>query len=307
MAIINFKTDADGGYDIGYEDGKIDGITEVIQGVYDLGKEKGEEAQKAKLEEVSFTENGTYEREDGWNKVIVDVDSKPTKISVLDAKIRFGYSGWSAIPDIFDFTGVTNFNQMFYNNSITSVPENFFDGLKPTSMIETFRNCSSLTGSIHIDASEVTNMNGMFYSSNISEVYFGDTKKNTRFDNMFNYCQNLSKVDVIDFTTLGSVQTSSNIAYLNSFFGTSTANRATSLSIGFRHIGFGMTNTSTSYNPFMTNAASKFDADTRQSFIDALVDYTGGATHTMKIHSAFLSALTQEQIAQATAKNWVLS
>ena len=37
------------------------------------GIELGEENQKSKLETISITNNGTYEREDGYNKIIVDV------------------------------------------------------------------------------------------------------------------------------------------------------------------------------------------------------------------------------------------
>ena len=54
-------------YDNGYSQGKIDGKTEGIA------------EQKAKLTDISITENGTYEKEDGYKSVVVNVpsDKKP--------------------------------------------------------------------------------------------------------------------------------------------------------------------------------------------------------------------------------------
>ena len=49
--------DLNGSYDEGYAQGKTDGINE----------------QKAKLESINITENGTYRKEDGYNEVVVNV------------------------------------------------------------------------------------------------------------------------------------------------------------------------------------------------------------------------------------------
>ena len=48
-----------------YEEGYNDG--------FDKGVDKGIEEQKSKLETIVINDNGTYEREDGYNKVIVEV------------------------------------------------------------------------------------------------------------------------------------------------------------------------------------------------------------------------------------------
>lgn len=56
-----------------------DGFTEVTvdtSNVYDNGKQDGIDEQKSKLTSESFTENGTYNREDGWNAVTVNVDTQ---------------------------------------------------------------------------------------------------------------------------------------------------------------------------------------------------------------------------------------
>lgn len=53
---VTVNVDSGGSYDEGYNDGVAD--------------------QKAKLTSTTFTENGTFNREDGWNSVTVDVDTQ---------------------------------------------------------------------------------------------------------------------------------------------------------------------------------------------------------------------------------------
>ena len=63
LSRVDVKVDIDTQpyYDEGYSNGEIAGIAEGIA------------QQKAKLDKATFTENGTYTREDGWNEVTVDV------------------------------------------------------------------------------------------------------------------------------------------------------------------------------------------------------------------------------------------
>lgn len=51
-----------------------DSCAEAVEEARQTGFTEGEEAQKAKLGAMHITENGTYEREDGWKLVEVDVD-----------------------------------------------------------------------------------------------------------------------------------------------------------------------------------------------------------------------------------------
>ena len=64
---VNVNINTQSYYDNGYSQGKIDGKTEGIA------------EQKAKLTDISITENGTYEKEDGYKSVVVNVpsDKKP--------------------------------------------------------------------------------------------------------------------------------------------------------------------------------------------------------------------------------------
>ena len=57
--------DLNGSYDEGYEQGRTEG--------YNEGKTDGINEQKGKLSQITISENGTYAKEDGYNKVIVNV------------------------------------------------------------------------------------------------------------------------------------------------------------------------------------------------------------------------------------------
>jgi len=63
------------GYQAGYQGGYTEGYQGGIQGPqgYQAGYQGGEAAQKAKLTNATFTTNGTYTREDGYNEVVVNV------------------------------------------------------------------------------------------------------------------------------------------------------------------------------------------------------------------------------------------
>jgi flagellar biosynthesis/type III secretory pathway protein FliH len=67
----------DEGYQDGYDKGKLDagneGYTEGYADGYSKGETNGISEQKAKLQSISITKNGTYNKEDGYNKITVNV------------------------------------------------------------------------------------------------------------------------------------------------------------------------------------------------------------------------------------------
>ena len=90
--VTNVPTE--GGYQEGYEAGYAAGRQEGYNEGFEAGRQEGIAQQKAKLEEVTINENGTYEKEDGYKKVIVDVPSSPvvpTQEKNLDATANGNY------------------------------------------------------------------------------------------------------------------------------------------------------------------------------------------------------------------------
>ena len=72
---VTVNLDTQSYYNEGYSNGKSAGIVEGIA------------EQKAKLDSSTFTLNGTYTREDGWNSVTVNVDTVNNQNKTVDSSI----------------------------------------------------------------------------------------------------------------------------------------------------------------------------------------------------------------------------
>ena len=162
-------------------DAGYDGMTKVDVDATEYGTSNyndGVLAQKAKLTEINITENGTYTKEDGYSKVVVDVKA-PTETVDLKTGIKFSYSTFSAMPfTLICDSGVTDMNYMF--NSC--------------------KNLTTLDVS-NFDTSNVTDMNYMFvYCGNLTTLDLSNfnTSKVTDMGNMFKYCEKLTTVKVIN-------------------------------------------------------------------------------------------------------------
>ena len=118
-----FVKGTDYGYDRGYDKGKEEGYnTGFVKGTdygydrgYDKGKEEGTDEQKSKLTDITITENGTYNREDGYGKVTVAVTE--TEIKNQEKTITITSNGTSSvIPD----TGYTGLSKVDVNVDVPS-------------------------------------------------------------------------------------------------------------------------------------------------------------------------------------------
>ena len=147
------------GYDEGYDAGDIDG--------YNRGYNEGETDQKAKLTGITITENGVFIREDGYNEITVDVQPK---IDVVEYGIKFGRSSFAEVPEIFDFSNVTNMAQMFDNcGSLQTIP--LLNTKNVTSMngfLRHFYGMENLTSLPKFNVPKVTDMRSYFYYSQIT-------------------------------------------------------------------------------------------------------------------------------------------
>jgi len=90
---VSVNIDTSSYYDAGYEDGSVDGYNRgyeegEIEGYgngYSLGRVDGIAEQKGKLTSVTFTQNGTYTRENGWNHVDVSVNNVNNQAKTVDS------------------------------------------------------------------------------------------------------------------------------------------------------------------------------------------------------------------------------
>ena len=137
--------DLNGDYQTGYDEGYADGV------------ENGVAEELEKLPILDITENGEYRT---INKG-VNVNVVP-KIDVAENGIKFGYSTFTEVPYFYDFSNVTDMNNMFNDcNNLQTISQ--LDTSNVTSMNYMFYNCSNLQTISSIDTSNVTSMNRMFF------------------------------------------------------------------------------------------------------------------------------------------------
>lgn len=164
------KTDA-------YNEGKADGIEEGIE----QGKVIGREEAIESLPSLVVNENGTYEG--AYKGIEVNVP-QTTKISVKDSGIKLGYSNFNSIPDVFDFSGVTNMRYMFcYCENILTIP--YIDTSNVTDMYYMFQGCSKLETIPSIDTNKVQTMYRMFSDTAISSLPEFDCSSLTNIERIF--------------------------------------------------------------------------------------------------------------------------
>ena len=148
---------------------------------------------KIETEELSVSENGTYEagEDKAYSKVTVKVTEPLGTVKIADG-IKLSFSSFITVPEWMDFEGVTDMGLMFENcPSLTTIPK--LDTSQVTNMEAMFRNCSSLTTIPKLDTSQVTNMSYMFYGcyclQSIPEL---DTSQVTTMDRIFYSCYALT-------------------------------------------------------------------------------------------------------------------
>ena len=267
---IDTQSYYDNGYSTGYSEGVVNGV------------EQGKAEQKALLESITITENGTYTNENGYDEVIVDVptgEGQP-KVSVKDG-LKFGHSTYTTIPDFYDFEGVTDMSNMFINcKGLTTIPQ--IDTSNVTNMSYMFYGCGNLLTIPQIDTSKVTNMSNMFY---YYDIFGGDS--------------NLNFLPPLDC---------SKVTNMNSYFGFNIKPRTSITEVG------GWINLKCKWDD--ANGLVLCPNLTYESCINVLnglYDFTGnGVTPTssqgkLKVNSAFIEKLTEEDLQIAIRKGWTLT
>ena len=211
-------------------DAGYDGMTKVDVDATEYGTSNyndGVLAQKAKLEDITITSNGTYAKEDGYNNVVVDV-KVPTEID-LKTGIKFGNSTFSAVPyTLICDSGVTDMSSMFSDcTKLTSLDLSSFNTSNVTNMSNMFSTCNSLTtlDLSNFNTSNVTNMSNMFSTCNsltTLDLSNFNTSNVINMIRMFNSCNYLTTLDVSNFDT-------SNVTNMNSMF--NSCNSLTTLDV----------------------------------------------------------------------------
>ena len=127
------------------------------------------------VKSVNISENGHQEFHaidfdlDGFSTIGIDVNVPTsggggTKIDVGGLGLKFGYSTFSTVPDVFDFNNVTTLESMFQScEKLTTIPQ--FDSSKVIDMGFMFYGCNALESIPLLDCSKVKSAGSMFNPS----------------------------------------------------------------------------------------------------------------------------------------------
>lgn len=93
-----------------------------------------------------------------------------TKIDVAEEGIKFSYSTFEEVPEVFDFSNVTDLSYIFDScKKLNSLPPNLAFS-KVTKIEAAFRGTTSLNDEVNIEPLDVPSLEGIFQRSNISKI-----------------------------------------------------------------------------------------------------------------------------------------
>ena len=126
------------GYNAGYAAGREAGYTEGYTAGREAGKAEGIAEQKAKLGSIEITANGTYEKEDGYNRVVVNVESH--NVNLQEKTTNPATTAVEVTPDLgFDGLSKVTVNPVDSNIDPNIVPENIKTGVTVLGVEGTFK------------------------------------------------------------------------------------------------------------------------------------------------------------------------
>ena len=247
----------------------------------------------------------------------LDLSSFDTS-KVTDMSYMFGSNSWSSrwsltsitFGDKWDTSNVTNMSNMFQLcENLTSLDLSPFNTSAVTKMSYMFSDCNRLKSiefGDNFDTSNVTNMYYMFQNcSGLTSLDLSsfDTSKVTNMSYMFNGCKSLTSLDLSNFDT-SNVTSMSNMFY----------NCSGLTEIHWDDFGNGSGCTAVSFSNSSKLGVNTTDyPNARQSLIDMLVTNSfdrasnGYSTFKITLHANTKAVLTEDEIAQITAKGFTIA
>lgn len=203
----------------------------------------------------------------------------------------------------------TKINSMFAGfRNLVEIP--YFDSSNITGFYNAFSDCRAITTIPLFNTSKVTDMGNTFqYCSNLKTIPQLDTSSVSQASSMFAYCDNLESIPLLNF---GKVKT---VAYILS---TSTViNKDINLG-GFKDLGKGYTNTTKNWSNYRLDLSKRTEInhDSLMNVINNLYDLNltydvanGGTLFEqgLLLGEANIARLTEDEIAIATNKGWIVS
>lgn len=227
-------------------------------------------------------------------------------------------SSLETIP-LFNTSNVTDMSNMFIScSSLTHIPQ--LDTSKVKKMTYMFQSCKLLTSIPLLDTSNVTDMSYMLsVCPSLTHIPQLDTSKVTNMGSMFSSCTSLTTIPPIDTSNVTNMSSMfgsctklqslplldcSSVTNISAFFGYSNINTLTELG-GFKNL-------KTSWTGYGSlNALPNLTYESVMNIINNLYDFRGNGdtstTRTIQFNANSKALLSDEDIALATNKGWVIS
>lgn len=248
----------------------------------------------------------------GFDEYAGKIDSIESGIVTIDVnriELKFGYSGFSTIPDYFDFSNISYPHYMFYMCSqLSEIPSSFNNINNATNLNYTFCGCSRLESVPLINTSTIRTMQGTFENcTNITTLPQYNTSNVWNFSNMLMNCMNLTSLPELDFTSAYS--------FVFPFAG---CTKLTDVG-GFKNLGYGYFNPPEFTDSELTDGPGKYSDFslsacplTRQSCVNIIngLYNISGYEDTTNLHITLnrnsYESLYESDIAIATNKGWTV-
>lgn len=206
------------------------------------------------------------------------------EISVIRKGMKLGYSNFET-PDYLVFADdVTDFSFMFYScGGLRSLPD--INTSNATNMTAMFYTCGNLENAPNMDTSKVTSMNSMFNScTNLLTIPSLNTSNVTDMGYMFTNCTNLLTIPELDCSSLESIPN-------DMFYGCTY----------LENVG-GFTNLRYSID---LGSCIVLSQQSLNNIISKLIPVE--ETRTIRFYTNLEWRFSEEMIASATEKNWIIS
>ena len=221
-------------------------------------------------------------------------------------------NNWNNILKNIDTSKSSYFDSMFYNSNIGKNSQIFFNTSLGKNFREMFCNCIFMESyNFGLDLHNANRVDGMFRNNlNLKSI---DSELNTEnaedFDSMFYFCHKLIKIASL---SLKSLNTTIEYYYLTGWSEIPTLRYVLLKDFG---TGSGCTSANFTYLPNwgIEDETVPLSAGARQSLVDTFITYSydrataGYSTCTVELSANTKALLTQDEIAQITAKGYTIA
>ena len=306
-------------------------------------------AINGRIDELNNTDISNFATISELSEQVNELKREINRAKIDATGFQFRYSTFTVFPDKFDFSNVSDFNNMFMDCSNLKKVDTYISPSGPSTMDGMFLNCSSLVEAPEIDTMLCESAEGMYsYCTSLTTVPSYSMAMMVNLTEMFYNCEKLTEVgDISGYS--GNDEDMYDLRYINFMF-TNCTSLTTAPHIPTRYVTFfqGMYSNCTSLTTVpsydVTNATSisgmfngctnltnfgglknlsincehsglekcsKLSYDSLINIISGLYDFRGNGdnttTRTIKLNYNSVGLLSDDDIAMATAKGWVIS